>query len=226
MKRILIAAVAALMLAPATAQAGTYDLTVGKTKINVAGKDQWAMSINGSVPAPTLRFKEGEDLVINVTNTLDEDTSIHWHGIILPYTQDGVPGLSYPGIKPGETFTYRFPLQQAGTYWYHSHSGMQEAIGMYGAIVIEPKEREPFRYDRDYTIVLSDWHPSDSPHKIFTNLKKMADYYNYQQRTLGTLIDDAKKMGLGKALADTTTLHGVCMDVLSIGVLISNHCNF
>ena len=202
MRRLMLAALAAILLAPATARAGTYDLTIGKAAIDVAGKDQTAMTINGSVPGPVLRFKEGEDLVINVTNTLGEDTSIHWHGLILPYRQDGVPGISFPGIKPGETFTYRFPAQQAGTYWYHSHSGMQEAIGMYGALVIEPKMREPFRYDREYVDVLSDWHPDDSPHEILSNLKMSADYYNYQQRTLSTFVEDARKMGFGPALAD------------------------
>ncbi|PIW28747.1 MAG: copper oxidase [Rhodospirillales bacterium CG15_BIG_FIL_POST_REV_8_21_14_020_66_15] len=197
-----LAAVAVILLAPVSAWAGIYDLTVGKTTINVAGKDQTAMTINGSLPGPVLRFKEGEDLTINVTNTLAEDTSIHWHGLLLPYRQDGVPGISFPGIKPGETFTYRFPAQQAGTYWYHSHSGMQEAVGMYGAMVIEPKAREPFRYDREYVIVLSDWHPDDSPRTILSNLKMSADYYNYQQRTLGTFLDDAKKTGFGATLSD------------------------
>ena len=208
MRRFMLAVLAAILLAPATARAGTYDLTIGKAAINVAGKDQTAMTINGAVPGPVLRFKEGEDLVINVTNTLGEDTSIHWHGLILPYQQDGVPGISFPGIKPGKTFTYRFPAQQAGTYWYHSHSGMQEAVGMYGALVIEPKAREPFRYDREHVIVLSDWHPDHSPHKILSNLKMSADYYNYQKRTLSTFVDDAGKMGLGAALADMGMAHG------------------
>ena len=204
MKRIFWAALAAFFAAsaPPAAWAGTYDLTIGKATIDVAGKNQTAMTINGTVPGPVLRFKEGEDLTINVTNTLSEDTSIHWHGLILPYQQDGVPGISFPGIKPGETFTYRFPTQQAGTYWYHSHSGGQEAVGMYGAMVIEPKAREPFRFDREYVIVLSDWHPTDSPMKILSNLKMSADYYNYQRRTLGDLIDEAKSKGLGATLSD------------------------
>jgi len=202
MRHLFRAALAAALTLTPSAWAGTYDLTIGKATINVAGRDQAAMTINGTVPGPVLRFIEGEDLVINVTNTLDEDTSIHWHGLILPYQQDGVPGISFPGIKPGETFTYRFPAQQAGTYWYHSHSGGQEAVGMYGAMVIDPKAREPFRYDREYTVVLSDWHPDDSPRDILMNLKRSADYYNYQQRTLSTLLDDAGKMGLGHTLAD------------------------
>ena len=106
-----------------------------------------------------MRFKEGENVRINVTNNLDEMTSIHWHGLILPFDQDGVPGISFPGIKPGETFTYEFPIQQAGTYWFHSHSGFQEPDGAYGAIVIEPEGREPFRYDREYVVQLTDKHP-------------------------------------------------------------------
>src|SRR3546814_12626109 len=137
--------------------AGTYDLTIGSTTINVSGSDRSALTINGTVPGPTLRFKEGEDLVINVTNTLDEDTSIHWHGLIVPFREDGVPGISFAGIKPGTTHTYRFPAQQSGTYWFHSHSGLQEQSGIYGSIVIEPQGREPFRYDRDYVVVLSAW---------------------------------------------------------------------
>ncbi|MEK9673727.1 MAG: copper resistance system multicopper oxidase, partial [Rhodospirillaceae bacterium] len=190
------------LLVASPVHAGVYELTVDKVEIDVAGKKQTAMGINGQLPGPVLRFKEGEELTLKVKNNLDEDTSIHWHGLILPYTQDGVPGLTFDGIKPGETFTYTFPSQQSGTYWYHSHSGMQEPMGVYGGMVIEPKAREPFRYDREYVIVLSDWHPKDSPKKVLSNLKRMPDYYNYQQKTLGDLADDAKKMGLGAAVAD------------------------
>jgi FtsP/CotA-like multicopper oxidase with cupredoxin domain len=148
-----------------------------------------------------LRFKEGENLVINVTNTLDEDTSIHWHGLIVPFTEDGVPGISFAGIKPGTTHTYRFPAQQSGTYWFHSHSGLQEQSGVYGSIVIEPQGREPFRYDRDYVVVLSDWHDT-KPEKILANLKKQSDYYNYNQRTLLSFFDEAAEKGFNGALAD------------------------
>jgi len=183
------------------AMAGSYDLVIDEAAIDVTGETQTAFSINGTVPGPVLRFKEGEDLVLNVTNKLDEDTSIHWHGLILPYRQDGVPGISFPGIKPGQTFTYRFPAQQSGTYWYHSHSGLQEQIGVYGAIVIEPKAPEPFRYDREYVIVLSDWH-TQSPETILGNLKKQSDYYNYQQRTVGDFFRDVDKMGFDAAWAD------------------------
>jgi CopA family copper-resistance protein len=181
--------------------AGTYDLTIGSTTINVSGSDRAALTINGTVPGPTLRFKEGENLVINVTNTLDEDTSIHWHGLIVPFTEDGVPGISFAGIKPGTTHTYRFPAQQSGTYWFHSHSGLQEQSGVYGSIVIEPQGREPFRYDRDYVVVLSDWHDT-RPEKILANLKKQSDYYNYNQRTLLSFFDEAAEKGFNAALAD------------------------
>ena len=198
-----IALGAATLMAVATASlnAATYDLEVGETTLDIDGKARRALGINGGVPGPTLRFKEGEDLVINVTNRLDEDTSIHWHGLILPNDQDGVPGLTFDGIAPGETFTYRFPAQQSGTYWYHSHSGLQEQAGVYGPIVIEPAEREPFRYDREYVVLLSDSHPS-APERILKNLKKQSDYYNYNQRTIGTFFEDVAKDGLGATLQD------------------------
>ena len=126
------AAVAMLLFAPA-AFAGTYDLVIGETTLDASGAERPALAINGSVPAPTLRFFEGEELTINVTNTLEVDSSIHWHGLILPFVMDGVPGVTFDGIEPGTTHTYRFPAQQSGTYWYHSHSGVQEQEGLYGA---------------------------------------------------------------------------------------------
>lgn len=188
-------------LLPLTGHAGTYDLTIAKTAVNVSGKPGTAMTINGQLPGPTLRFKEGEDVVLNVKNNMDVDTSLHWHGIILPYTQDGVPGISFPGIKPGETFTYRFKIKQAGTYWYHSHSGLQEQAGVYGPLVIEAAKREPFRYDREYVVMLSDW--SDSrPETILSNLKKQSDYYNYNQRTVGTFFSDVAKKGFSNTVND------------------------
>ncbi|MDH3239901.1 MAG: copper resistance system multicopper oxidase [Alphaproteobacteria bacterium] len=197
------AAVAVLASLPIATDvvAGTYDLSIGEKVLNVTGKDRPAMAINGTVPGPVLRFKEGEELTINVTNKLDVDTSIHWHGLILPFQQDGVPGISFEGIKPGTTHTYRFPAQQSGTYWYHSHSGLQEQAGVYGAIVIEPKEREPFRFDREYVVVLSDWHDT-RPEGVLANLKKMSDYYNYSQRTLSDFFDDVGKMGFAAAFRD------------------------
>ncbi len=204
-----VGVVAALLGVPPSL-AGTYDLTIGETTINVSGKDRTALAINGTVPGPTLRFQEGEDLVINVTNSLDEDTSIHWHGLIVPTSQDGVPGLSFDGIKPGTTHTYRFPAQQSGTYWFHSHSGLQEQSGIYGSIVIDPQGREPFRYDRDYVVVLSDWHDT-RPEKILANLKKQSDYYNYNQRTLLSFFGEAEEKGFDAALADRLDWGGMRM---------------
>ena len=180
---------------------GTYDLTIDEKSVNLTGSDRTGMAINGTIPGPVLRFKEGEALTINVTNKLNVDTSIHWHGLILPYKQDGVPGISFDGIKPGTTHTYRFPAQQNGTYWYHSHSGLQEQAGVYGAIVIEPKAREPFRYDREYVVVLSDWHDT-KPEAVLANLKKMPDYYNRSQRTVGDFFSDVSKKGFGAAFED------------------------
>lgn len=200
-KSLAIVGVASALFGALPTLAGTYDLTIGSTTINVSGSDRSALTINGTVPGPTLRFNEGEDLVINVTNTLDEDTSIHWHGLIVPFREDGVPGISFAGIKPGTTHTYRFPAQQSGTYWFHSHSGLQEQSGVYGSIVIEPQGREPFRYDRDYVVVLSDWHDT-RPEKILANLKKQSDYYNYNQRTLLSFFDEAADKGFNAALAD------------------------
>jgi L-ascorbate oxidase len=183
------------------ASAETYDLSIGATTLDVTGTPRPALAINGGVPGPVLRFREGEDLTINVANTLDVDTSIHWHGLILHPSQDGVPGISYDGIKPGTTHTYRFPAQQSGTYWYHSHSGLQEQAGVYGAIIIEPAKREPFKYDRDYVVVLSDFH-DHSPERIRANLKKKADYYNFSQRTAGDFFRDVSRNGLDATLED------------------------
>lgn len=140
-------------------------------------------------------------LTINVANRLAEPTSIHWHGLRLPSAMDGVPGLTFRGIDPGETFTYRFPLRQSGTYWYHSHSGMQEQTGLYGPLIIVPRTPEPYTYDREYVVMLSDWTDED-PMTVVSNLKQQGDYYNYQRRTLGTFRQDARKEGLNAALAD------------------------
>lgn len=177
------------------------DLTIDEVPFNVTGRPRMATAINGSVPAPTLRLREGDTVTINVMNRLRETSSIHWHGILLPGDMDGVPGLSFRGIAPGQTFTYRFPIKQAGTYWYHSHSGMQEQTGMYGALILMPREREPYAYDRDYVIVLSDWTDED-PMRIVSNLKQQPDYYNFQQRTLASFFQDAKRVGFNAALQD------------------------
>ena len=189
------------LLMPALVLAGEYNLTVDRVEIDTGDFVKEGIGYNGKSPGPVLRFKEGEDVRINVTNNLDEMTSIHWHGLILPYEQDGVPGISFPGIEPGETFTYKFPIQQAGTYWFHSHSGFQEPDGAYGAIVIEPEGREPFRYDREYVVQLSDKHP-DSGERIMRNLKMMPDYYNREQQTVGEFFSNASENGLMKTVRD------------------------
>ncbi|WP_062817352.1 copper resistance system multicopper oxidase [Alcanivorax sp. NBRC 102024] len=181
--------------------AGEYDLTVDRVEIDTGDFVKEGIGYNGASPGPVMRFKEGENVKINVTNNLDEMTSIHWHGLILPFDQDGVPGISFPGIKPGETFTYEFPIQQAGTYWFHSHSGFQEPDGAYGAIVIEPKKREPFRFDREYVVQLTDKHPH-SGDRIMRNFKMMSDYYNREQQTVGEFFSDASKNGLMNTVRD------------------------
>ena len=181
--------------------AGEYDLTVDRVEIDTGDFVKEGIGYNGASPGPVMRFKEGENVKINVTNNLDEMTSIHWHGLILPFDQDGVPGISFPGIKPGETFTYEFPIQQAGTYWFHSHSGFQEPDGAYGAIVIEPKKREPFRFDREYVVQLTDKHPH-SGDRIMRNFKMMSDYYNRDQQTVGEFFSDASKNGLMNTVRD------------------------
>ena len=176
-----------------------FNLEVGQSPVNFTGNPRMAFTINGSVPAPTLRWREGDTVTIRVKNTLKEDTSIHWHGIILPYQMDGVPGISFPGIPPGETFVYQFKLEQSGTYWYHSHSGMQEAQGMYGAIVVEPRDADPIRVDRDHIIQLSDW-TDEHPMRVLSKLKAQGDYYNYNKPTLVDFYRDVSKMGMSAAL--------------------------
>ena len=190
-----------LALAPVAAKADIYTLTVDRVTIDSGEFRKSGVGFNGASPGPVLRFQEGEDVTIKVTNNLSESTSIHWHGLILPFDQDGVPGISYPGIAPGETFTYRFPIVQSGTYWFHSHTDFQEPDGAYGAIIIEPKDREPFRYDREYVVQLTDAHPH-SGSRIFRNLKMMPDYYNRKQRTLIDFFDDVDEKGLGSTVSD------------------------
>jgi CopA family copper-resistance protein len=173
----------------------SFDLGIGYRDVNFTGVTRQATVVNGGLPGPVLRWKQGDEVTLRVTNNLAEDTSIHWHGIILPAEMDGVPGLSFPGIKPGETFTYRFPVLQSGTYWYHSHSGFQEPTGLYGALVIDPVEPEPFAYDREYVVLLSDW-SDEKPERIFAKLKKEGHYYNTNMRTLGDLRADLNSSGL------------------------------
>lgn len=189
------------LIVPLGAMAGEYNITVDRVKIDTGEFVKTGIGYNGASPGPVLRFKEGEEVTINVTNNLDEHTSVHWHGFILPYDQDGVPGISFPGIAPGETFTYRFPVVQSGTYWYHSHSGFQEPDGAYGAIIIEPKGREPFRYDREYVVQLADKHPHQG-NRVMRNLKMSADYYNRQQQTVGDFFRETSEQGFLATLKD------------------------
>ncbi|MBT5809316.1 MAG: copper resistance system multicopper oxidase [Rhodospirillaceae bacterium] len=198
-----------------SAAAGTYDLTIGESTVNITGQDRPAMVINGGIPGPILKFTEGEDVVINVSNMLDEDTSIHWHGFILPPKMDGVPGVSYDGIKPGETFTYRFKIKQNGTYWYHSHSGLQEQAGVYGAIVITPKKKDPVKFDRDHVILLSDW-TDEKPETVLGNLKKRSDYYNYNKRTVFDFFEDVAAKGLGASVEERKMWGQMRMDPTDI----------
>jgi len=176
-----------------------FHLTIEETVVNITGTPAIATTINGMLPAPTLKWQEGDEVTIHVTNNLPVTSSIHWHGIILPYQMDGVPGISFPGIAPGETFTYRFKVQQSGTFWYHSHSAFQEQTGMHGTLVITPKSPEPFAYERDYVISLSDW-SDEKPENIFRKLKIQSDYYNFNQRTLGDFLSEVKSYGLVEAL--------------------------
>ena len=158
-------------------------LDIAETQFAVNGRSGHAIAINGTIPAPLLRLKEGEQFRLTVHNHLDEDTSIHWHGLIVPFEMDGVPGISFPGIPARSTFVYEFPLKQAGTYWYHSHSGLQEQLGHYGPLIIDPAGPEPIAYDREHVIVLSDW-SFMHPHMIFTRLKQEGGFFNRQKLTL------------------------------------------
>jgi CopA family copper-resistance protein len=180
----------------------TFELRIGELPVNFTGAPQTAITVNGSLPAPTLRWREGDRVTLRVTNSLkDEDASIHWHGILLPANMDGVPGLSFHGIAPGESYLYEFDVRQSGTYWYHSHSGFQEQRGVYGAIVIDPREPASLPYDREYVVLLSDWTDMD-PRSVLSKLKKQADYFNYNRRTVGDFLRDVREQGLSRTLAD------------------------
>ena len=180
-----------------------FELFIGETPVNFTGSARTAMTINGSLPGPLLRWREGDTVTLRVRNRLAADTSIHWHGILLPANMDGVPGLSFHGIEPGGVYVYQFKVRQHGTYWYHSHSGLQEQAGVYGPLVIEAKEPEPFQYDRDYVVMLSDWTDED-PASLMKTLKKQSDYYNFHKRTVGDFINDVSEKGWGATVADRT----------------------
>ena len=178
-----------------------FDLDIAYTPVVIEGRHSHAITVNGQLPGPLLRWREGDTVTMRVSNRLAEDTSIHWHGILLPFGMDGVPGVSFPGIRPGETFTYRFPVRQAGAYWYHSHSGLQEQSGHYGPLLIEPRDGDPAGYDRDHIVMLSDWTFED-PHHVFSRLKKKSDAYNYQKRTVSDFLADARGNGFSSALQE------------------------
>ena len=178
-----------------------FQLEIGPAPINITGRSRTATAVNGSVPAPILRWREGDTVTLAVTNRLAEPSSIHWHGVRAPSPMDGVPGLSFHGIAPGETFVYRFPVRQSGTYWYHSHSAFQEQTGVYGPIVIVPKGGYAQAFDRDYVVMLSDW-SDENADTIVSNLKFQSDYYNFNQRTLGTFLADSRRQGLAETVAD------------------------
>lgn len=188
---------------PTVLTGSDFDLYIGELPVNITGTTRTAMAINGSIPGPTLRWREGDTVTLRVRNRLKQDTSIHWHGIILPANMDGVPGLSFDGIAPDGLYEYRFKVHQNGTYWYHSHSGFQEQVGVYGALVIDAKEPEPFTYDRDYVVMLSDWTDED-PARVLSKLKKQSDYYNFHKRTVGDFVNDVCEMGWSAAVADRT----------------------
>jgi CopA family copper-resistance protein len=195
---------AAATAAPAAAAElrGTeFHLEIGETPVDFTGAARVATTVNGQLPAPLLRWREGDTVTLRVTNRLREQTSIHWHGILLPTGMDGVPGLSFPGIDPGQTYTYRFDVRQSGTYWYHSHSGFQEQTGLYGAIVIDPRRRDPVASDRDHTVLLSDWTDED-PMRLFNKLKIMPDYYNRIRPSVESLRAEARDRGWSAALSE------------------------
>ncbi|TWC27536.1 MULTISPECIES: copper resistance system multicopper oxidase [unclassified Pseudomonas] len=180
-----------------------FDLSIGETPVNITGNPRTAMAINGGIPGPLLRWREGDTVTLRVRNKLKVDTSIHWHGILLPANMDGVPGLSFHGIEPGGLYVYQFTVRQNGTYWYHSHSGFQEQSGVYGPLVIDAKEPEPFQYDRDYVVMLTDW-TDETAVSLMKTLKKQSDYYNYNKRTVGDFIHDVSEKGWGATVADRT----------------------
>ena len=212
MKRLILAVACASLAFSTAAYAGEYTLTIDKQVVDVGGRKGESLTINGQLPGPTLRFKEGEDVTINVINKLKVDTSLHWHGLLLPADMDGVPMFNgFDGIKPGATFTYKFKIRQSGTYWYHSHSGGQEQEGLYGSIVIEPANKEPAKADRDYVVVLSDF-TTESADEILSNLKSDSGYYNYARRTVGDFFSDVSTNGIGATIKDRLAWGEMRMD--------------
>lgn len=214
-------------IAPSLPQLSGPDiaLTIGHASIMIDGRAGHAVAINGTVPAPILRLKEGQTARLSITNTLKEDTSIHWHGLLVPMEMDGVPGVSFPGIRPGETFVYEFPVKQSGTYWYHSHSGLQEQEGHYGPIIIDPAGPDPIAYDREHVIVLSDF-SFIHPHDLFKKLKQAGGVFNYQKQTVAGLLAGkdqtfAERLDWAKMLMNPTDISDITGAVYTF--LINGH---
>ena len=205
------------LLLPALTQAGTYDLVVERAAMQIVpGRTDSVIAINGTVPGPTLRFKEGEEAVVRVTNKLSATTSIHWHGLLVDGAYDGAPGFNgFAGIAPGETYTYRIRIRQSGTYWYHAHSGGQEQAGQYGALIIAPKAEDPIKSDVEHVILLSD-HTREDPARVQKNLKSDSGYYNWNKRTLPELMRDAKKFGMKATMAERAAWGDMRMDATDI----------
>ena len=201
------------------------DLVIGESPVNFTGVVRTATTINGSIPAPTLRLKEGDEVIIRVKNNLSVPSSIHWHGIILPYQMDGVPGISFKGIMPGETFVYKFKLQQSGTYWYHSHSGFQEMTGMYGALVIEPREKDIISADNEHVIQLSDW-TDDDPMALFRKLKVQSDVFNFNQPTVPEFFNDVSSSSVSNALQRRKMWNQMRMNPTDLADLSSSTMTF
>ena len=190
---------------------GPTELTIDALPVTINGRTGRGIAVNGSIPGPVLRWREGQEAVIQVNNRLAQASSIHWHGIILPQPMDGVPGVSFAGIPAHGSFTYRFPVRQSGTYWAHSHSGGQELLGVYFPLIIDPLEPEPFAYERDYVIMLSDW-SFESPGTIISKLKKQPGYFNYQKQTASEFVRDASRRGFGSAVKERLAWSKTRMD--------------
>ena len=176
-----------------------FNLDIAETPVNYTGTSRLATTVNGQIPGPLLRWRKGTTVTLRVTNRMRVPTSIHWHGVLVPGGMDGVPGISFPGIAPGETFTYRFPVEQSGTYWYHAHSGFQEQTGLYGPLVIDPAGPDRILAEHDYVVMLNDWTDMD-PARIFAVLRKQSDYFNFNQLTLPDFVRDTSMLGLKGAL--------------------------
>src|SRR6266849_1177726 len=205
---------------PSVLTGNHFDLAIEAHQVNFTGRRVKATLVNGSLPGPTLEWREGDTVTVAVTNRLPAETSIHWHGMRIPAAMDGVPGLSFAGIAPGKTFVYRFPVLQNGTYWYHSHSGFQEQLGLWGALVIEPRDKDPIEYDRDYVVLLCDW-TDTKPETLYSNLKKQSDNYNFHRRTAGTFIEDIKSKGLRSTVRNRLMLGRMDMSPTDIADVTS-----